>query len=312
GDSHLNTAFGEMCDGGGDTATCDADCTAPSCGDSHLNTDAGELCDEGGVSATCDVDCTPPACGDGLANALSGEECDGSDLVGEDCVSLNFVGGSLGCNADCSYDVFSCVGPPGCAAFGTDGFGYQGCATNPTASLCDDISATGTSLALLDDNHLSGLPIGFPFDFYGTVYTTASVGSNGLVYFPTDYLGLNNVCIPGTPGYSVTTDFIAANWDDLDSRSPDAYVKYQTLGTAPNRRFVVEFNTRDCCGGTSPLGLFRVVLLETSNHIRVCYENMTLSVDATAGIQHSPTVGLGYSCNAPNLISGRIVEYDHP
>ena len=64
-----DTAAGEFCDDGGESATCDIDCSAVSCGDSVVNTTAGETCDDGGESATCDVDCTTVQCGDGVVSA---------------------------------------------------------------------------------------------------------------------------------------------------------------------------------------------------------------------------------------------------
>lgn len=65
------------------TLTCSADCQSfdlagcsgpPYCGNDDV--DAGEACDAGGQSATCDFDCTLSGCGDGLVNAAAGEQCD--------------------------------------------------------------------------------------------------------------------------------------------------------------------------------------------------------------------------------------------
>lgn len=45
-------------------------------------------------------------CGNGTVEI--GEECDGAALDGEDCVSLGNAGGTLGCNADCTFDQTMC------------------------------------------------------------------------------------------------------------------------------------------------------------------------------------------------------------
>ncbi|MFP6686131.1 MAG: hypothetical protein VB934_15545 [Polyangiaceae bacterium] len=51
----------EICDGGGETAECDSDCTQVSCGDGMHNVAAGEACDDGNqeegdaCSSTCEV-----------------------------------------------------------------------------------------------------------------------------------------------------------------------------------------------------------------------------------------------------------------
>ena len=49
----------------------------PSCGDSVVQPD--EDCDTGGESATCNEDCTTAMCGDGVVNATAGEQCDAID-----------------------------------------------------------------------------------------------------------------------------------------------------------------------------------------------------------------------------------------
>jgi cysteine-rich repeat protein len=78
---------GETCDTGGESATCNSDCTAAKCGDGKLNAAAGETCElpNGGVAdtATCNgksapagVACHAPACGDGYVNPAAGETCD--------------------------------------------------------------------------------------------------------------------------------------------------------------------------------------------------------------------------------------------
>ncbi|WP_428268230.1 hypothetical protein [Haliangium sp.] len=86
-------AAAEDCDTGGNTATCDEDCTAPACNDGVFNA-AAEVCDTGGNTATCDADCTAPECGDGFVNPAAQEQCDDNNSVGGD-----------GCSATCRFEV---------------------------------------------------------------------------------------------------------------------------------------------------------------------------------------------------------------
>ena len=59
---------GEVCDDVHQTTTCDADCTAASCGDGFTNGTAGEQCDDGnlvaddGCDATCHIEIGPGDC----------------------------------------------------------------------------------------------------------------------------------------------------------------------------------------------------------------------------------------------------------
>jgi hypothetical protein len=89
GDGVVNATAGEFCDDAGESPTCDADCSSGGCGDGTLNVFAGELCDDGGESPTCNFDCTPAACGDGIFNASAGESCDEA-------------GRTAACNPDCT------------------------------------------------------------------------------------------------------------------------------------------------------------------------------------------------------------------
>lgn len=54
------------------------------CGDAIQN--GSEPCDDGEQTATCEANCTPPTCGDGTVNPLAGEACDDSNTEdGDGC-----------------------------------------------------------------------------------------------------------------------------------------------------------------------------------------------------------------------------------
>ena len=53
---------GEACDGAGETATCDADCSPAVCGDGVVNAAAGEQCDDGAAGQYCNADCMGFSC----------------------------------------------------------------------------------------------------------------------------------------------------------------------------------------------------------------------------------------------------------
>jgi len=76
--------------GGESAATAEASATPgvtaspATCGDGHV--DPGEDCDDGGESATCDADCTTATCGDSTVNTTAGETCDdGNTTAGDGC-----------------------------------------------------------------------------------------------------------------------------------------------------------------------------------------------------------------------------------
>ncbi|MDZ4719868.1 MAG: hypothetical protein SH847_15570 [Roseiflexaceae bacterium] len=175
-----------------------------------------------------------------------------------------------------------------------------------------DISATGTAILVAEDDTVApNIPIGFSFKFYGTNYSTLTVSSNGNVQFASSSTSLDNSPVP-------TNDFgpaILPFWDDLKA-NPD--VRYQTLGVAPNRKFVVQWIS-DWVGvapfGTTPFD-FEIILSESSNTILMQYSNVIgtsagdLGGSATVGIQSSNAgPALPYSFNANALATGRAILF---
>ncbi len=142
GDSVID-APGEDCDDGGESATCNADCTTAVCGDQIINATAGETCDEAGsptASATCDSDCTDPVCGDGLTNAAANEDCDDS-------------GESATCNADCSTSVCGDGITNTTANESCDDSGESAtCNADCSTSVCGDGITNATSNESCDDS----------------------------------------------------------------------------------------------------------------------------------------------------------------
>jgi hypothetical protein len=167
-------------------------------------------------------------------------------------------------------------------------------------------------VTLTDDSSVS-VPIGFAFDFYGTSYTTGFLQSNGGFTFGTSSFTFSNRCLP----YTSAPTFIATFWDDLNPAVGDI-LAYQTMGTAPNRTFVVHWDESHY--STSPTTAdFRMVLFEGTNDIRVCYVDTNFGVatydegfSATTGIQGDATNFLQYSCNARVLTDGLVLDYFHP
>jgi len=49
-------------------------------------------------------------CGNNIKEA--GEQCDRTDLGGQTCVGLGYVGGTLSCKADCTFNTSACTLPP--------------------------------------------------------------------------------------------------------------------------------------------------------------------------------------------------------
>jgi gliding motility-associated-like protein len=130
---------------------------------------------------------------------------------------------------------------------------------------------------LTDDSWSGLINIGFSVNFYGNNYTQCTIGSNGLVSF--NAATANGYCpwslgaagaLPNTANAGAAAaaknSMMLAYHDINPGASPGGSIFYQTIGTAPNRRFVLvyrnlkTFGTNDCAD-------MAIIVNETSNTI---------------------------------------------
>ncbi len=123
---------------------------------------------------------------------------------------------------------------------------------NPVAGVCTPAVIAGTNAfpVAVDDDITTPIPMGFPFSFYGNTYTDIIIGTNGLVGFGGfNYTSFISVVIPsaGQPN-----NYIAGFYADIDIRCGGS-ITYATIGTAPNRSFVVYYNNVRPFSGNFPV-----------------------------------------------------------
>lgn len=158
----------------------------------------------------------------------------------------------------------------------------------------------GTSYTLGDDGSVStSLP--FAVDMYGTSVTSLTISSNGYVRMGGGAAtAWTNTQLPAA---SDPNSIVAPWWDDLVP--PRNGVRSRTVGTAPNRQFVVTWvNVRHL--GTTNAVTFQVVFREATQDILFQYRDATTGVSssnlgagATIGIENSTgTVGTQVSYNS--------------
>lgn len=211
-----------------------------------------------------------------------------------------------------------CFVPPGgssasCTRNGPDGGGYTFTDSTQPGSppfFWQDVTG-GNYVPLGDDSIIHSIPLPFAFNFYGTSHDHITVGSNGIVYFDTAYLGYNNTPIPGPTPEGVDR-FIAAYWDDLNPNAGGA-VYYQVRGTAPNRRVIVQWDEVPHYASSDKVKV-QAILFEGAGNIVMQYLNPSLEAGsgATVGIQASNTVGLQYALDEAALSPGLAVCYTPP
>lgn len=210
---------------------------------------------EDGVGCTASVQCLPSGgCCIDLGTCIITTQ--------DDCVAMG--GSYVGDGSDC---------------------GFTGYAVEDCANPFEDISGTGTlSTIASDDASEPNVPIGFSFDFFGTSYDRIGLSANGFGSF--DSVGLGDFSNDPIPNANTPNFLIAPLWDDLNGGI--GTVHYQTLGAAPNRRFIAQWTGVPQLGSTTP-NTFQFVLHEGTNAIEFHYSEVTapgFAGDFSIGIEN--------------------------
>ncbi|MFC4821449.1 YncE family protein [Dokdonella ginsengisoli] len=192
------------------------------------------------------------------------------------------------------------------------GDGFDGGAAPPPYAF-EDISATGTDLNLADDGEAT-VPIGFDFTFYGHSANVVRVGNNGAMLFgvETGEVGYNNLPLPNATLGPAILPF----WDDFAATGGGVFA--QTLGEAPERRLVVQWNQRVhyvSSGTASDPATFEAILHEGSNEIVFQYADVDMDGEEFDG-GLSATIGLNqgaranqYSYNVAAVAAGSAIRF---
>ncbi|MCB1182089.1 S8 family serine peptidase [bacterium] len=187
---------------------------------------------------------------------------------------------------------------------GPDAYGYNWVdsdAVGGPAYNWIDISTTGTSVSLSDDNSAGPFAIGFPFEFYGTEFTSFNIASNGFISFTSTDSPAGNGPVPST---SSPANMVALFWDDLNP-STGGNVYYYYDGT----RLIVQYDAINHydSGGNYTMQLH----LYPGGTIEYHYETIVDPSDsATIGIQNGDgTDGLSVVFNSAYVHSGLAVRF---
>jgi hypothetical protein len=171
-----------------------------------------------------------------------------------------------------------------------------------------DISAIGTPIALnSDDQVVANIPIGFPFPFYGSTFSTVNANSNGYLSFTSTVSAgsYNNYPLPST---SAAENMLAMFHDDL-TFSSTGHAYYYNDGT----RFILSYVgvPRLTSGGPYT---FEVILYRNG---RIVYQYLDMQGtrlnESTIGMQNAAKDdGLTVVYNAAYVHNALAVEFRPP
>lgn len=190
--------------------------------------------------------------------------------------------------------------PPVLGSGGPDSFGYRWIDSNelggPTYQWVE-ISGVGTPLTMADDTFTAALPMGISMSFYGNVYNSVHVSSNGFVGFNAGSATFHtNTVIPDATD---PDNIVAAYWDDLNPADGGTIYTFQDVA---NSRFIVEWNAvpRYNTGGSQPQ-TFQIIL-NANGTIVTQYKTVSNQTSCTVGVENANgSVGLQTVFNASYL-----------
>ncbi|MCL4266513.1 MAG: VWA domain-containing protein [Anaerolineae bacterium] len=156
----------------------------------------------------------------------------------------------------------------------------------------------GTEVVAVGTNTFSQLSLGFPFRFYGNVYTDIYVGSNGYVTFGGGATSNANTAVPH---YLVPNNAIFGLWDYLNpSGGTNGQIYARQVSST---QYVLQWErVTHCCSGTSP-ETFQIILDGADDTITLQYEDVSLTNSASVGVENEfGTRGLQLAFNQSGVI----------
>ena len=154
-----------------------------------------------------------------------------------------------------------------------------------------DACATGTNVGAVSQ---STQTMPFPFTLYGNTDTTVKFNKRGMITFGAVAGTASGVSL-ALPSASAPKPALFVFWDDIGFAATSTGMCYVTIGTAPNRKYVIEWNNMNfvpVADQTASL-TFEAVLSEGTNNIDVVYKTMTGPTTrvsgnlATVGVQNA-------------------------
>jgi PKD repeat protein len=166
---------------------------------------------------------------------------------------------------------------------------YTPLAVNPpviTLASGADLPSDPFDISPTDEDFFPNINLGFNFNFNGNTYSKIGITTNGWIWFGSfNPVKAGGVLVPFTNVLLTDMPFdgiVSALNGDLQGRwnADLAAIRCHTSGTAPNRRFTVEWNNfkaNDPGEGTGYCGVnrnrfdFQIILYEGSNRIEFAY-----------------------------------------
>jgi hypothetical protein len=145
-----------------------------------------------------------------------------------------------------------------------------------------------------DRSGLDTVDIGFPFTHFGTTYTRMAVNDNGWASFgaPATSSTYSNGSLPSSNN---GVDSLVVFWDDLyrnNSGSNRSLIRTKTIGTAPNRAFIIMWDGYTYSSSSAPGEFTFMAVVKETGEIEYHYATMNQAGTSSTYQGSSATVGI--------------------
>lgn len=156
-----------------------------------------------------------------------------------------------------------------------------------------------------DDVFGQQLLLPFEFCFYDTTFNSFTLSDNGVLSFgdvniqePCPY-----IVAADAPSEKLPKNSIFGLYHDLKNESLMGKIKTYTMGDAPYRKFIINYDQVSLYGSTSLTSTFQMVLYETSNIIDIYIANKSVNTAISPAIRNASLIGLNNKDGKKGIIA---------
>lgn len=187
-------------------------------------------------------------------------------------------------------------------AGGPDAFGYTWADSREAggpAYTWVEINTLGTALPDADDGNTGPYSLGFDFPYYGNIYSTVRICTNGFISFTATETAYSNAQIPAA---GAPNNILAPFWDDLNPVTGGTIYYWDDPAAD---RFIVEYRQVRHYSGTST-ETFQVILTG-DGVITFQYQAVGTANSCSVGLENATgTDGLGLNYNQAGFLAANL------
>jgi Zn-dependent metalloprotease len=159
-----------------------------------------------------------------------------------------------------------------------------------------DIQSVGTSVSLSDDSNSGAIDLGFDFEFFGQLFSSINIGSNGWLSFTDNSGSIWTTPLPSTSAPENVIALLAADLYPGEDGTCHYYFDEN------QNRFIIQYTGYSYCCSSANLFTMQAQIY-ANGEIIILYDEINEQANGTVGIQNADkTQGVTINYNDPSQI----------